>query len=357
MEIKTEKDNRETQYQRLQQLGIEFNDGDQKLHFYLNDDKKNYISIGIKDFLFGNQGEFKARIDGYEYPVRYEDDALLIGYQDEGFMYIFDFKQMLNNAELDSNNYPYLDDMKGLLTRVIAAQKKSQAQGQFQQNNDDDLVQEAEDEIISAIYTDTERENNKRIKEAAAYMHLNDYINGYADKELTNDERGVLKKICEALSDPDRLDNKIQNAIESQDIDLNKIFIALMYIAKDPNALQHFYKTVVEKCYYEKIQKKDKSLEKIDMNAVFSYGALFLNENLEKIIQDTRNLADNNCQQCLPPVCRDYKTTKEHIDNGNFNYKDDTYSTSYDTQMKPIFSNINYNIMNQGQGRFGPRFV
>ena len=286
------------EYKEAQSLSIIGNFNELMFHF---DDRydDNVFWIPIQDFIFGNLAEFRCYYNNDVYHITYYDDALVLESKNNpnASPIIIDFKQMLQKQNLDTKRYPDLDDMKSFLIRIKAAEKKQQAQEQKEQlKQDNDYFFDVENDIISTIYS-----NGKNIRKAAAYMHLNDYINEYANQEMTENEINFFIDIFGSLNNEDALADIIDNQIKAnqqandQNVDFNKIFIALMYI-QSQERLSKFTNVFIEK-YKEAIRDKNyNDHELINMNAVYSY---YILNNAP------RSLDDNVDEKYRPKIFQD----------------------------------------------------
>ena len=261
------------------------NEGE-NLVFSLDENGENKITIPIRDFLFGNLAAFTCQRKNEDCHITYYDDALVLEHKTDDpnsrSTIIIDFKQMLQEQNLDTEQYQGLNDMKSFLIRIKAAEKKQQEQEkeQLQQPDDNDYFFEVENDIISTIYN-----NGKNIRKAAAYMHLNDYINAYADQEMTEDEINFFIDIFGSLNDEGALVNIIENQIKANQqpnnkkVDFNKIFIALMCIA-EPEQVQTFTDVFIEEYKTQNIRQEGDS-NWPEMNALIAYGYITNDQNQE----------------------------------------------------------------------------
>ena len=331
-EIAKQKQNNDEliQYDEGKEITIQ-SDGEQ-LEFCLyrkGENKINFV-IPIKDFLFDNLENYQCEYNGQRYSVTYHDDALVLeslDKEEDGVLQpiIIDFKTMLQEQGLDAEQCPDRNDMKSLLIRIKAAKKKqNQAQGQFGQI--DDCFFEAEDDIISAIYNNGESDED--IEKAAAYMHLNDYINEYADQKMTEDEIKFFIDIFDSLNDSDALAEKIEDQIKkniqaNKNVNFNKIFIALMYIA-EPEQVQEFTNVFIGK-YSQNIQQDEYS-NSPEINALMAYG--LITDDKHQTFQQfctncTNNAQRNNINDIpnnapeIPTIITDIVSCKEKKINNN----------------------------------------
>ena len=274
--------------QYIEGKGITITSKDRNLIFSIDENDDNRIVVPIQDFLFGNLDKFEVcdQWDFSHYSLTYYDDALVLTNKnafergDEPLSpIIIDFKPMLKEQGLDAEQCPGLDDIKSFLIRIKAAEKKQdqgQQQGQFNENNDDCFL-DAEDDIITAIYNN----GPANVEKAAAYMELNDYINKYVDQEMNEDEVDAFIKII-SLTDDDAVKNAIDKASKNENVNFNKIFVALMYFSEEEQ-IETFIQVFLEKFVENKQKGNNHDNNGIDMNAILGYEMLVRNLGLEKI--------------------------------------------------------------------------
>ena len=304
------------------------NEGE-NLIFSLDEKGENKITIPIQDFLFGNLAAFTCKRKKEDPHITYYDDALVLEHKTDDpnsrSTIIIDFKQMLQEQGLDAGRYTGLDDMKSFLIRIKAAEKKQQARRRSQQPDDDDYFFAVENDIISTIYN-----NGENIEKAAAYMHLNDYINEYADQEMTEDEINFFIDIFGSLNNINELAYKIgaqiqENIQEDKNVDFNKIFIALICIA-EPEQVQAFTNVFIEK--YKKLQNIQQEGDNWpEINALIAYGFITNDQNQEfnqsvtdytnQAHQSNTNDIQNNALE-IPSIITDIVFCKKRrkINNG-----------------------------------------